>query len=123
MNFITILYCLFVGHAIADGALQHKEMSIGKQRHVLQKDNTFKYNSNWWYWIISHSLVHSGFVYLCTYNLLFAIGELIIHAITDFCRTEGIIGRKTDQIIHCSCKILWAVLTIYSGGFNGEVVS
>ncbi len=112
MNIIRTLFKLIIGHAVADFVLQQKAMSIGKCRRSKQ-DNKLARKwppYMWFYWLTAHSLVNAGVVWLITDSMLFAFVELILHWIIDHLKCEKLTNLHTDQLLHLTCKIMYAVL-------------
>lgn len=102
--FITVLFYLMVGHAVADFALQSDFMARAKNR------NTEVGKEFWPYALSAHSLIHGGFVALATGSVFLGIVETVIHFLTDFTKCEGKLALKQDQAIHIGCKIFYALL-------------
>jgi hypothetical protein len=97
---------LFV-HALADYPLQGEFLANGKNRHTpLGK-------SIWIYCLPSHSMIHAGFVFLVTGNLVLGMGEFLAHLVIDFLKCERKISFRIDQVLHCFCKVIWAYLSIF----------
>lgn len=111
-HFACTLLMLFAGHALCDYPLQGDFLSQGKNRLLK--------GIPWKQCLFSHSLIHSGMVFLVTRSLILALAELGIHALTDYGKKAGWYGVgerafNIDQGIHFACKIAWAVLFVYVG--------
>ena len=102
-----LLFLLIFAHFLADYPLQGEFLANAKNR------NTEVGKIFWPHALFAHSFIHAGFVGLLTGSLFLAMGELIIHALTDFMKCEGKLTLNQDQVIHFTCKVLWAATTIY----------
>lgn len=108
---VTKLFLLLCGHAIADFALQTEWIAKHKNRHNKSTPPTGqKQQSVWAYVLTAHSLIHGLMVYLVTSRTDIALAETAIHWITDFGKCENWYGIHADQCVHISCKILWSFL-------------
>lgn len=101
---MTKLLLLFVGHALCDYPLQGDFLARGKNA----------WNSipgvPWFWCMFAHALIHAGMVLLITRSTALATAELVIHFGIDVLKCSGRIGFNTDQFLHYTCKLLWAVL-------------
>ena len=66
----------------------------------------------WYQALIAHSAIQAGAVWYLTGDPLFGCVEFCIHAITDYYKCDGRISYNVDQLIHLTCKALYA-LTLY----------
>lgn len=99
---------LLCGHALADFALQSDAMAKGKNRHNKNPaPKGQKYTPCWPYWLIAHSLIHGGIVYLITGNLFLGIIETVLHSVIDFMKCENVFTPHTDQALHLLCKVMY----------------
>lgn len=107
---LTLLFKLIIGHALADYALQPESMARGKCRQTsgAGKDQS----PPWPYWLLAHSLIHGGAVWLLTGIPLFGLIETVIHGIIDVSKCEGRISIHTDQGIHLLCKVIYAAVIV-----------
>lgn len=120
MPFLDNLFLMLFAHALADFALQPEAMGYGKNRHDEVHTKEASLFPVWWYWLSAHALIHGGIVYVVaglvlgsSIALACALIEAIIHWLTDFAKCEGWIGVHTDQFIHISCKIGYAIAITY----------
>ncbi|MNU04631.1 hypothetical protein D3C72_2491250 [compost metagenome] len=60
--------------------------------------------------MVSHALIHAGFVMLFTGSLLLAICEFVAHTAIDTMKCDGLITYKQDQKYHFICKVVWATI-------------
>ena len=102
MNTAAKILLLFAGHALCDYPLQGDFLAKGKNHRMPLP------GVPWYQCLMAHALIHSGIVYLITGSLTFAVAELLIHFWTDFAKNEGKINFNQDQLIHYTCKLLWA---------------
>lgn len=116
--FIKYLFLLLCGHAVADYALQADKMIMLKNPEYSDPLNAVrKHYGPWWWTMLAHSLINGLAVYLITGSLSSAISETAIHFAADFAKCIGFINTNTDQIIHITCKVLWAVYATYHQGY------
>ncbi len=116
MEYLYTLFWLFVGHAVADFALQSDSMAKGKNRNssidLSKIPPGQKLQTVWFYWLTAHAMIHAGAVALATGYVILGIGELILHWIIDWCKCENITTIHIDQILHILCKLLWVYILI-----------
>ena len=102
----ALIILLFAGHALCDYPLQGDFLSRGK--------NPANHVGVPWYWCLSaHALIHAGMVLLVTRYISLALGEFVIHSVTDYSKVKGWISCDTDQYIHFGCKLVWALLAVW----------
>lgn len=102
-----MLLMLFVGHAVADYALQSDFIAQAKNRHT-QLGAMF-----WKHVLPAHSLIHGGFVAIITGYWWLGLLETIIHFVTDYLKCENKISLNTDQFVHYGCKVVWFGIAFY----------
>ncbi len=108
---LTIGLFLVIGHFIADYVFQTDAIAIGKNNKINHSHLTVP----WYYWMLTHSMVHGLAVYLITNSVILLLAEVFAHFLIDFSKCRGWIGLHTDQILHISCKIAYiAVLFSWS---------
>lgn len=116
IDFLTLIFLLLAGHALADFALQTEWIATNKNRHTrdrFNKNQEQKYQIIWPYLLSAHALIHGLMVYLICNNIYLALAETGIHWIIDFGKNENWYGFHTDQILHILCKFAWAFLYIF----------
>lgn len=105
------LFLLLIGHAFADFGLQTEWIANNKNRHNIPKGYNPKLHGKlqtiWPYVLSSHALIHAGFVYLITGNIIYAYMEFIFHWIIDFGKCEKWYGIHTDQALHILTKLFY----------------
>lgn len=101
---LTTMLLLFAGHALCDYPLQGDFLARGKN-HKTPIDGIPFYHC-----LFAHALIHAGMVYLVTGSTACALGELVIHTVTDYAKCDGMISFNQDQAMHYACKILWGLL-------------
>jgi hypothetical protein len=106
LPFFTLLFLLVAAHALADYPLQGEFLSQAKNR------NTAIGKVFWPHALFAHAMIHGGFVLLLTGSMVFAVGEVILHAFIDWAKCEGKISLNADQAFHLFCKLGWAVGTV-----------
>ncbi len=102
---MDLFFQLLVGHVVGDYVLQSSIMAKSKSRHA----EIFKTASSrfppWYYWLLAHSLVHGGMVYLITGSLMLGLIETALHSVIDYCKCERWINIHVDQSLHILCKL------------------
>jgi hypothetical protein len=104
MTILTRLFLLIVGHALADFPLQGDFLARGKNHR-----NPIP-GIPWCQCLFAHAMIHAGMVYVITHSLVLGLCEFVIHAATDWAKSEGKLTFNQDQAIHYACKCAWAVL-------------
>lgn len=111
---MTLFFQFLVGHALGDYVFQRDIMATSKSRHAEIYETAGPGFPAWYYWLVSHALVHGGAVLLISGSLLLGVIETVLHAIIDFCKCEHWISINVDQILHILCKVAY-VYVIYQG--------
>jgi hypothetical protein len=104
LSVLSKVLLLFAGHALCDYPLQGDFLAKGKNH-----TNPIP-GIPWQQCLLAHCLIHAGMVYLVTRNIWFALAELVIHGMTDYLKCDSRISFNVDQVIHYSCKLMWAIL-------------
>lgn len=107
MNIINILFYLLGAHALADFVFQNDAMAINKNRNAKTE---LQRHVPWYYWLLSHSLVHGLGVALITQSAILGVLETICHFTIDFFKCEKVYSIHMDQYLHILCKIIWTVI-------------
>lgn len=114
IEFLTILFKLIIGHALADFSLQTDAMAKGKNRN--RKPDYIpegqKYMPTWYYWLSAHALIHAGAVWLITGMPILALFQFITHWIIDFVKCENWTNPHQDQFLHGIVLILTAIIAL-----------
>jgi hypothetical protein len=101
---------MLVGHSLADYPLQSEWMVHAKNRHNKQPSSSSKRPDLIWIHVLTaHAFIHGGMVALFTQNLWLGLAEVIAHWFIDFGKSEDWYGFHTDQMLHISCKVVWAI--------------
>ncbi|HCC21030.1 MAG TPA: DUF3307 domain-containing protein [Verrucomicrobiales bacterium] len=111
-----IFFALAIGHAVMDFPLQGKFLSKAKDRHADTSSfmGTDPPAGVWIHALTAHSLIHAGAVWIITGSSALAAIELALHWLIDYAKCEGWTGFHTDQILHYTCKLIYAMM-IYLG--------
>ena len=110
--FITTLFLLCVGHAIADYPLQGDFLAKGKN-HTAPLPGV-----PWWQCLTAHAVIHSGFVFAVIYFmggvlaicLALAMLEFGLHWCIDYLKSDGNLTYNQDQSLHIASKVIIAGL-------------
>lgn len=103
----AVFAAFVVIHALADFPLQGDY--IAKQKTRSQADNL----SVWIVAVSAHCVIHAGGVWLVSGSLALGMTELAAHTLIDVAKGEKRFGLVTDQLLHLSCKAVYAVLLVY----------
>lgn len=101
------LFWLLVMHAILDFPLQGDTVAVNKNPNAKTK---LQEKVPWYYWMGSHALSHGGGVALVTGSIVLGICEVIAHFIIDYFKCQEKFSIHGDQILHLTCKIVWAIV-------------
>jgi len=116
-DFLTVLYILLLGHALADFALQSDSMGRGKNRNR-QIENLPPGQTPtvvWPYWLSAHAGVHAAAVGIVTHSVELSMIEFVAHWLIDFNKCENRLTVHEDQALHVACKIVYAMIFIGAG--------
>lgn len=102
---MSLFFQLLVGHVFGDYVFQRQVMATSKSRHAEIFKNAGPRFPPWYYWLVSHALVHGGIVFFLTGSLLFGVIETVLHTLIDLAKCEHKIGVHTDQGLHILCKL------------------
>ena len=103
-----LFFWLFASHYIADFPLQGTFLATAKSRHSELG------RSIWPHALFAHAMIHGSGVAFVTGSVTLGIAEVVVHAITDFCKCEGWIDFNIDQAIHLACKLLWGYIALHA---------
>lgn len=106
MQFITFLFALVAMHALLDFPLQGDAVAINKNPNA---DTPLQKHVPWYYWLLSHALVHGGGVALITGSVWLGMAETIAHFVIDYNKCMGKYSIHVDQLLHVLCKIAWVI--------------
>ena len=110
-GFFVLLFAFAIGHVLADYPLQGPFLAESKNRHADPFSLAEKASTPIGLWIhalTAHSLIHGGAVWLITGSVTLALVEVVVHWLIDFSKCEGWFGYTTDQLLHLSCKVVYA---------------
>lgn len=107
---VKLFFALAIGHALADFPLQGEYLAKFKSRHVRPADLETVPRGLWVHCMTAHCLIHAGFVWLITGQVIFAIVEFVLHFILDLLKCEGKTSFNLDQIGHYTCKAGYALI-------------
>jgi hypothetical protein len=112
VNAPTILFALFVGHALADFGLQNDFVAHGKSP-IGNLEFRKSFGEHAWMWVmLAHCLIHAGLVLFITRSLWLALAELVLHFAIDYGKCVGRYGFSTDQLFHYACKVCWWLILV-----------
>lgn len=112
---LILFFALAIGHALGDYPLQGAFLAAGKNRHI--DSSIFSGESEaspilWIHSLTAHCLIQAGMVWIITGSATLALVEFVLHGIIDFLRCEKRIGFTFDQILHFSCKLIYAMILV-----------
>lgn len=111
---ITMLLLLISGHCLADTALQPEKMEKGKNRNnpidLSRVPKGQKPLKLWWMWLLHHSMIHGGIVYLITGNALCFVLEIVSHWVIDFFKCDNKYDPYVDQSLHIWMKTVYLLI-------------
>ena len=111
---MTLFFQFMVGHALGDYVFQRDIMAKSKRRNADIFQSAGPGFPAWYYWLISHALVHGGIVFLIAGSTVLGLIETVLHTIIDFCKCEHWINLHVDQALHILCKLAY-IYIIYQG--------
>jgi hypothetical protein len=100
------LFLLCGVHFLCDFPLQGQYLSD-------TKNPWGKNNAHWPISMLAHVTIHGLGVFAVTGSLALVALEMLYHAFIDFTKCRGLIGFNTDQLLHLSCKVAWALFYAY----------
>src|SRR5882757_1924577 len=86
---LSLFFALLIGHALADYPLQGDFLALHKNRHYKDSSRALP-PGVWMHCLLNHSLIHAGFVWLITGNVILGLIEMVLHATIDFIKCENI---------------------------------
>lgn len=102
-----VMFLLLVGHAVCDYPLQGEAVAVNKNRHA---NTTLQQHVPWYYWMVSHALMHGGAVALITGSVVLGLAETVCHFAIDYLKCEKVFDIHVDQLLHLICKIAWVLV-------------
>lgn len=111
---MELFFYLLVGHAIGDFGLQGDWVARHKSHKVkVASAHSKRPDLIWFHVLTGHSLIHGGFVGFLTGVWWLGALETLCHWVIDYLKSDNRFGFHTDQMLHVSCKILWASLVYF----------
>ena len=104
---MALFFQLLVGHVMGDFVFQRSIMATSKCRHAEIYKTASKRFPPWYYWLLTHALVHGGAVYFITGNLALGLIETALHTVIDFGKCEHWYRIHVDQALHILCKLAY----------------
>ena len=95
---------LVIGHCLADYPLQGDFLSKAKNHRQPIP------GVPWYQALMAHSAIQAGMVWFVTGKLWLAGVEFVLHAFTDYMKSDGRISFNTDQVVHLACKTAYAAV-------------
>lgn len=118
---ITVLVLLLMVHFVLDFPLQGDTTALQKNPTT---ENSLAAAVPWTYWALAHACMHALGVFLVLSQVmspdiavLAAMIELLVHAVTDWCKCLKFFSIHVDQGIHVGTKIVFAAVLML--GRNG----
>lgn len=107
LNWQMVLFLFIAAHAAFDYSLQGDTVAVNKNpnsKTELQK------HVPWFYWNMSHALVHGGAVALITNSISLGLLETISHFFIDLGKSYKLYSIHVDQLLHLVCKLIWLII-------------
>ena len=101
---------------MGDYVFQRSIMATSKSRHAEIFKTASRRFPPWYYWLLAHSLVHGGAVFLVTGSVALGLIETGLHTIIDFSKCEGWINVHVDQGLHIACKLVYVLFIMNAAG-------
>jgi len=108
---LVYFFKLLIAHAFTDFSLQSEMMN--KYKAIVTDEEKFVV-ANWIHWLLAHSLVNAGGVWLVTGNYIYGFIEFIVHFFVDLMKVKNVISPDVDQIIHIFTKVGIVLLFHYN---------
>lgn len=104
MSAMEAFGAMIIAHAVCDYPLQGDFLSKAKSR--------FKPIPSvpWYQAMGAHAIMHGGAVWLITGVWWLGLAEVVAHFTIDDGKCGRSIDFNTDQALHVTCKIAWAVI-------------
>ena len=109
---MSLFFQFLVGHAMGDYVFQRDIMATSKSRHAAIYKTASAGFPPWYFWLISHALVHGGAVFLISGSLLLGVIETVLHTIIDYSKCEHWISLNVDQFLHILCKLCYVYVIV-----------
>src|SRR4051812_10140386 len=116
---VVLFFALLIGHMLADYPLQGDFLAIHKNRHVSLPGSDVYPDKLWFHCLLGHSMIHAGFVWIISGQLIFGIAEMVLHFVLDFAKCERWTSYTADQVLHALCKAAYVALVMM--GWVGTV--
>lgn len=94
-------FLLMCAHALCDFQLQNGAMHDRKRPG----------RKHWYYWMAAHALISGGAVYVVTQSFFLGVMETVAHWLIDYAKAKDHLGWHSDQFLHVSFRILYAVFS------------
>lgn len=104
MHILEMLVYMIAAHFLLDYALQGDWMSKAKNATL----DLVPGERIWPLALLGHALIHATAVQIITGNWWLFTVELVLHSLTDYRKCRGDFGYNYDQMLHLSCKVLYA---------------
>lgn len=136
---IEIALLLVFSHFLGDFVFQNQTMADRKSRKYDLEDRLYKkqqhdvsenirrvlkvpdpfvptpfvYPMTWFYWMLTHGIVHGVLVYFVVGNLWLGLVEVGLHIVIDMLKTEGYTDIHRDQFLHLCTKIIYMLFIVF----------
>lgn len=104
MEYVQLLFLLFIGHAFCDYAFQNDFVAQAKN-HTTALGKLY-----WKHVLPAHGLMHSLPVFIITQSFVLALFEFFAHCVIDYLKCDNKLTFSQDQFLHLGCKVLYVVL-------------
>jgi len=107
---LALFAAFVVVHVLADFPLQGNYLARQKTR------GSSSSRSEWIVALLAHCIIQAGGVWLVSGSLVFGGIELVLHTFIDLVKGERKFGIISDQLLHLSCKLGYALWLTHSCG-------
>lgn len=101
---MTLLLKLIIGHFLCDFPLQGDFLAAAKNHRKPIP------GVPWYQALAAHSAIQAGCVWYLTGSLALGCAEFVLHAFTDYMKSDGRISFNADQVVHLACKAAYVAV-------------
>lgn len=102
-----LMLLMIFAHILLEYPLQGERLLSDKNRHQGKRPLSDKYDDEWLYPLLAHSVLNGIAVYLILGVWWLCLLEIVTHAYVDDLKCRGEITFSTEQSIHIITKAIW----------------